>query len=308
MEKGFFPYLYQGENVPDILGRYAQHLLNEGSEIEQLKAERIFDFRSQIIDRGFLGRIRNLFYGLYDEIDQKLPELSFKLIGRRKSLFSAINKLEELESTLDPGKLEEYIEDNPFKSVVDFFAFRIIIFDDINEGSEYLEALSDVITLVKNFFKRNNVRLIKVKNYIKLPKENGYKSYHMILRDQVTGHRFEIQIRTITMHEEAENGNANWLMYKNESYASQLQETSEYLDLSKIQLKGFRYRAVPRQVQRKYVDKTGVVHTYMDEYLDEKYIDFEGIIDAVTIIERQKTFPYENDERFYRTTNPILQQ
>ena len=53
--------------------------------------------------------------------------------------------------------------------------------------------------------KQNDLTVISVKDYIKHPKESGYKSYHMLvsvpifLSDRVVDTKVEIQIRTIAM-------------------------------------------------------------------------------------------------------------
>ena len=52
---------------------------------------------------------------------------------------------------------------------------------------------------------QKDLRIVKVKDYIKHPKESGYKSYHMLvtvpifLSDRVVDTKVEIQIRTMAM-------------------------------------------------------------------------------------------------------------
>lgn len=53
--------------------------------------------------------------------------------------------------------------------------------------------------------RQKDVKIITVKDYIKTPKDNGYRSYHLIVEipvyfsDKVRPVRCEIQIRTIAM-------------------------------------------------------------------------------------------------------------
>ena len=53
--------------------------------------------------------------------------------------------------------------------------------------------------------KQNDLTVISIKDYIKNPKESGYKSYHMLvtvpifLSDRVIDTKVEIQIRTMAM-------------------------------------------------------------------------------------------------------------
>lgn len=64
---------------------------------------------------------------------------------------------------------------------------------------------SDIYRLADMIGKQNDITVIAIKDYIKNPKESGYKSYHMIvsipifLSDRVVPTKVEIQIRTIAM-------------------------------------------------------------------------------------------------------------
>lgn len=64
---------------------------------------------------------------------------------------------------------------------------------------------TDIYTIAELISCQNDVKVVKVKDYIANPKENGYMSYHMIvsvpvyLSQQVVYTKVEIQIRTIAM-------------------------------------------------------------------------------------------------------------
>ncbi|SES06538.1 GTP pyrophosphokinase [Lachnobacterium bovis] len=64
---------------------------------------------------------------------------------------------------------------------------------------------SDIYRLAEMIGKQNDLTVISIKDYIKHPKESGYKSYHMIvtvpifLSDRVVDTKVEIQIRTMAM-------------------------------------------------------------------------------------------------------------
>ncbi len=65
--------------------------------------------------------------------------------------------------------------------------------------------IDDIYTISNMLTRQDDIKLIKVKDYIKNPKENGYRSYHMIIEipvffsDRKQHVRVEIQIRTIAM-------------------------------------------------------------------------------------------------------------
>ena len=81
-----------------------------------------------------------------------------------------------------------------FENLSDVAGVRVIcaFIDDIYKVADMLTAQDDI-------------ELIKRKDYIKNPKESGYKSYHMLvsvpifLSDSVVDTKVEIQIRTIAM-------------------------------------------------------------------------------------------------------------
>ena len=67
------------------------------------------------------------------------------------------------------------------------------------------EFIDDIYTIAAMLAMQDDLRLVKIKDYIKNPKPNGYRSYHMIVEIPVffskgkTLMRVEIQIRTIAM-------------------------------------------------------------------------------------------------------------
>lgn len=67
------------------------------------------------------------------------------------------------------------------------------------------EFIDDIYSVAAMLAMQDDLKLIKIKDYIKYPKPNGYRSYHMIVEIPVffskgkTPMRVEIQIRTIAM-------------------------------------------------------------------------------------------------------------
>ena len=64
---------------------------------------------------------------------------------------------------------------------------------------------SDIYALAEMIGNQSDLKVLSIKDYIKNPKESGYKSYHMLvsvplfLSDSVVDTKVEIQIRTIAM-------------------------------------------------------------------------------------------------------------
>ena len=64
---------------------------------------------------------------------------------------------------------------------------------------------SDIYRVADMLANQSDVKVLSIKDYIKQPKESGYKSYHMIvsvpiyLSDSVIDTKVEVQIRTVAM-------------------------------------------------------------------------------------------------------------
>lgn len=64
---------------------------------------------------------------------------------------------------------------------------------------------SDIYRIAEMLSNQNDLKILSIKDYIKNPKESGYKSYHMLvsipifLSDRMVETKVEIQIRTVAM-------------------------------------------------------------------------------------------------------------
>lgn len=123
-------------------------------------------------------------------IGKKLLEfdINAEVTGRFKHIYGIYSKMQS-----------QNIE---FESVYDVIAFRIIT-DSLRECYESLGAVHSSWKPVPGRFK----------DYIALPKGNGYQSLHTTVIGPF-GERMEIQIRTRAMHEVAEYGVASHWKYK----------------------------------------------------------------------------------------------
>ncbi|RCK76462.1 MAG: GTP pyrophosphokinase [Ignavibacteriae bacterium] len=114
----------------------------------------------------------------------------YEISGRPKHIYSIYNKMKAREKSID--------------DLHDLFAVRIII-----ESDSYFDCyqaygiLSDLYTPIPE----------KFKNYIAVPKANGYQSIHTTVIGP-EGRMVEVQIRTRKMHEIAEKGIAAHWKYK----------------------------------------------------------------------------------------------
>lgn len=106
---------------------------------------------------------------------------------------SRIKSAESIVRKLKRGGYEVTI-DNMNKYLNDIAGIRIIC-----------SFTSDIYTIAEMISNQSDVKILQIKDYIANPKENGYKSYHMVvtvpifLSDGPAETKVEIQIRTIAM-------------------------------------------------------------------------------------------------------------
>jgi GTP diphosphokinase / guanosine-3',5'-bis(diphosphate) 3'-diphosphatase len=125
-------------------------------------------------------------------IEKKLAAegIAFAIEGRPKHLFSIHSKMVARKKQLD--------------EVYDLFAVRIILdTDNPNDPFTVYGIISSIYLPIPERFK----------NYISMPKKNGYQSIHATVVGP-EGKMVEVQIRTRAMHEIAEKGVAAHWRYK----------------------------------------------------------------------------------------------
>lgn len=120
---------------------------------------------------------------------------SANLSGREKHLYSIYKKMSEKHLS--------------FSEIMDMYGFRIIV--------DKVDTCYRVLGVLHNLYKPIAQRF---KDYIAIPKANGYQSLHTTLFGPY-GVPIEVQIRTEEMHKMAENGIAAHWIYKNEKKALQ---------------------------------------------------------------------------------------
>ncbi len=121
--------------------------------------------------------------------------------GRKKHLWSIYQKMNKKQAM-------------DISQIYDLFAVRVILPDSYKDGKEQVSHLYSTLGIIHNNFIPLQDRF---KDYIAVAKPNGYRSLHTTvlglgadLYDAPT----EIQIRTVSMHAEAEFGVASHWAYK----------------------------------------------------------------------------------------------
>ena len=134
-----------------------------------------------------LREIRTKFEVLNDHLSVAYNRNPIEMIKSRvKTPASIMEKLQRRNLEISYSSIEENIHD--------VAGIRIIC-----------SFVNDIYEVAKMLASQDDVRLIAVKDYIKNPKENGYRSYHMIVEIPVffannkMDIKVEVQLRTIAM-------------------------------------------------------------------------------------------------------------
>ena len=173
------------------------------------------NFKAEFQDLGFKATYPNRYKVLHESVRrakgnrlklvQKIKQILVSrlseeglsdndVLGREKRLYSIYRKMRN--------------KGLPFSEIMDVYAFRIIG-KDVRACYSLIGAVHSLFTPMPGHFK----------DYIAIPKANGYQSLHTTLFGPY-GVPIEIQIRTAKMDDLAENGIAAHWLYKSGGYAS----------------------------------------------------------------------------------------
>ncbi len=171
-------------------------------ELESLGFKAYYPWRSRVLEQTIQtarGNRKTIINKLQASLSERLQQegLSAEVLGREKHSYSIYNKMVKKHIT--------------FNKVTDIYGFRIII----NSVDNCYRALG----IIHNWRKPVPG---KFKDYIAIPKANGYQSLHTVLSSNYN-FSIEVQIRTHDMHNLAEYGVAAHWAYKSEAKASNSQ-------------------------------------------------------------------------------------
>ncbi len=168
-------------------------------EFEELGFKAMYPLRSSMIEKAVRKARRNrkeVVNNIRESINSTLKRegISAKVFGREKHLYSIYDKMRSKRKS--------------FNEIMDVFAFRILV----DSADNCYRALGAVHNLYKPVAGR-------FKDYIAIPKVNGYQSLHTTLFG-MHGIPIEIQIRTHEMESVANNGIAGHSLYKTKDGAT----------------------------------------------------------------------------------------
>lgn len=184
----------------------------------------------QLAEKQIIDKVGEMLRGLLAASD-----IRGHVHGRVKHMFSIYKKMQAQSLTLD--------------EMHDIMAFRVIVED--------IRTCYAVLGLVHSQWRPVHGRF---KDYISLPKANGYRSLHTTVMGP-EGERIEIQIRTEDMHRQAEHGVAAHWLYK-EQHRVNVKDLEQFSWLREI-----------FERQREESDSREFLHSLkMDLFKDEVYV------------------------------------
>jgi GTP diphosphokinase / guanosine-3',5'-bis(diphosphate) 3'-diphosphatase len=173
-------------------------------ELQELSFKHLYPNRYRVLHKALFsarGNRREVVDKILEGIRTKLSDAKIEAMvsGREKNLYSIYHKMQDKHLT--------------FSQVFDIYGFRIIV-QDVPSCYLALGALHGLYKPIPG----------KFKDYIAIPKANGYQSLHTTLFGPY-GTPLEVQIRTAEMHKIAEAGVAShWLYKQSDAELNELQK------------------------------------------------------------------------------------
>lgn len=211
-------------------------------ELEDLAFQHLHPTRYKVLKKAVQaarGNQREVVEKIRLAIEDKLRQygIEAQVYGREKHLYSIYRKMQEKSLA--------------FSEVLDIYGFRVLV-DDVRSCYLALGALHSLYKPIPG----------KFKDYIAIPKANGYQSLHTTLFGPF-GAPIEVQIRTHDMHRVAEAGVAAHWLYK----------TGNQADFSEVQKKTHQWLQSLLDIQADSRDSVEFLeHIKIDLFPDEVYV------------------------------------
>lgn len=249
--KGLQEYLLAYDTPEEDTEEFDVFLRNIESSIRI--RERTFQMTNMVSDIVFTMLYIIVWANQYHELD-----IDIDILARRKALESELTKMLEKKDihdrfgirgiVLNHDSEDDSIEIAKLKRLSGYFNNILTKSNrkDVYSFQKWIENNSKI----DNYTKERIFNLLKipfrvhtVKDYIENPKDNGYQSLHFVLMVEMfseflPGAEFEVQLRTLTMHQHSVNGESNHQVYK-ASIDADLKKVFKIEDFSKVNIVGF---------------------------------------------------------------------
>lgn len=180
-------------------------IIRNQDNLDKLKKRFIKDhlFDEEIIN--FIEKNEQTVDTLYSYYECAIMEVEtkFKVLDKQYSMYYDKNPIESISTRLKSKtslmrKIKRYGLPLDFESIKDGI-------NDIAGVRIVCSFIDDIYELEKQFLAQDDIKLLRRKDYIKEPKESGYRSLHLIvevpiyLQNEKRFMKVEVQMRTIAM-------------------------------------------------------------------------------------------------------------
>lgn len=155
----------------------------------------LVDFRSQAVQ---FRELMMMYACAIKEVQTKIEVLSeeFKVKSQRNPIATIKSRIKEPMSIFEKAKRKEYplTFESIRQNMYDIAGIRVVC--------PFIEDIYAVAEMLTN---QDDIKMVQIKDYIQHPKENGYRSLHIVveipifLSDRKENMKVEVQIRTIAM-------------------------------------------------------------------------------------------------------------
>jgi GTP pyrophosphokinase len=210
-------------------------------ELQDLAFQNLYPNRYRVLRRALestRGNRKEVLEKIQEALRQRLEDsgIDAQVYGREKNLYSIYRKMQDKNLS--------------FSEVLDIYGFRVVV-RDVPACYLALGALHGLFKPIPG----------KFKDYIAIPKANGYQSLHTTLFGPF-GSPIEIQVRTHEMHKLAEAGVASHWLYK-----------STDASLNELQRKTHQWLQSLLDMQSESADSAEFLeHLKVDLFPDETYV------------------------------------
>ena len=178
-----------------------QEVLSGRQRVEQLLLSQLTKSEVQQMAKSYAQPFRELM--AYYRCAMMEVETKFNVLNEELSLMYDRNPIESVKSRL---KSPESIVDKAIRKGIPFSAESIEEnLSDIAGVRVICSFAGDIYMLADALLRQDDVTLVARKDYIKEPKENGYRSLHLIVEIPIFLHnrtrrmKVEVQLRTMAM-------------------------------------------------------------------------------------------------------------
>ena len=173
--------------------------MNKGLHRKHMESTPIAQIPEELFEQA--EKMQELF--LYNRCAIKEIQTKLEILNDELAMKTQRNPIETVSSRVkSPRSILEKLDRKGYPLTVESVWENL---NDVAGVRVICSFIEDIYDVAEMFMRQDDIQVIEVKDYIKEPKENGYRSLHLIvevpvfLSDKKLPMRVEVQIRTIAM-------------------------------------------------------------------------------------------------------------